>query len=124
MGGNGPHSGYRNSSLGLATLRRDGYASLMGSGRVVTVPLTCTSPRLKVSVDMLPGAAAASFRVGLAAVPASDPLSLAQALPMTMNVTDAAISFHSGASFEKHVGATVALELELVDAAVYTFGWG
>eukprot|EP00900_Chrysochromulina_parva_P003258 jgi/Chrpa1/12933/Chrysochromulina_OHIO_Genome00022119-RA len=124
MGGNGPHSGARNSSLGLATLRRDGYASLMGSGRVVTVPLTCTGPQLKVSVDMLPGAAAASFRVGLAAVPASDPLSLAHALPVTMNVTDAAIRFHSGASFEKHVGATVALELELAEAAVYTFGWG
>jgi hypothetical protein len=96
----------------------------MGSGRVVTVPLTCTGPQLKVSVDMLPGAAAASFRVGLAAVPASDPLSLAHALPVTMNVTDAAIRFHSGASFEKHVGTTVALELELAEAAVYTFGWG
>lgn len=28
MGGNGPHSGARNSSFGLATLRRDGYAAV------------------------------------------------------------------------------------------------
>ena len=31
MGGNGPHSGARNSSFGLATLRRDGYAAVRTS---------------------------------------------------------------------------------------------
>ena len=31
MGGNGPHSGTRNSSFGLATLRRDGYAAVRAS---------------------------------------------------------------------------------------------
>ena len=31
MGGNGPHSGARNSSFGLATLRRDGYAAVRAS---------------------------------------------------------------------------------------------
>ncbi len=124
MGGNGPHSGWRNSSLGLATLRQDGYASLAGSGRVVTLPLMCTGTTLRVTVDMLPGAAAPSLKVGLAAVPASDPLSLAQAVPVTKNATNFAVSFAGGASFEKHVGSTVKLELELAEAAVFTFGWG
>merc|ERR1711997_739459 len=32
MGGNGPHNGPRNSSLGLATLRHDGFVAVGGTG--------------------------------------------------------------------------------------------
>lgn len=124
MGGNGPHSGKRNSSLGLALLRRDGYASLTGLGRVVTVPLVCTSPVLRVTVDLLPTAKNASFRVGLAGVGAADPLSIDQAMPISSNATEQEVRFAGGATFEAYVGTAVTLQLELVDAAVYTFGWG
>ena len=39
MGGNGPHDGARNSSLGLATLRPDGFASVRGHGSFTTPSL-------------------------------------------------------------------------------------
>ena len=42
QGGNGPHSGIRNSSFALATMRTDGFAGLKGSGTVRTQPLLCT----------------------------------------------------------------------------------
>ena len=56
MGGNGPHSGARNSSFGLATLRRDGYAAVRASATTsdpsppstlwLNMPESLASPRL------------------------------------------------------------------------------
>merc|ERR1712100_652342 len=40
MGGNGPHNGARNSSLGLATLRIDGFAGLRSGQETVTLTTT------------------------------------------------------------------------------------
>jgi len=51
MGGNGPHSGARNSSFALATLRADGYAALRGSGAFLTTRLTVAGPMLTATVD-------------------------------------------------------------------------
>ena len=42
MGGNGPHSGARNSSFGIATLRRDGYAAVRASA--TPDPSSCPQP--------------------------------------------------------------------------------
>ena len=51
MGGDGPHSGARNSSFALATLRKNGFVCVCGSGGYRTVPLLVTGSRLIVSAD-------------------------------------------------------------------------
>lgn len=48
MGGNGPHSGPRASSLGLAVFQASHLLGAVGNGTLATVPLTCVSPRLRV----------------------------------------------------------------------------
>jgi hypothetical protein len=53
MGGNGPHSGARNSSFALATLRPDGFAGLGGHGTIQTRPVTVASARLVVTTDIV-----------------------------------------------------------------------
>jgi len=55
MGGNGPHSGERNSSFALATLRADGFAGVSGSGSATSMPLKVTGDSLTVTVDFLGG---------------------------------------------------------------------
>ena len=46
-GGNGPHNGARNTSLGMMRLRMDGFAGLAGSGTFTTRSLLCTGPVLR-----------------------------------------------------------------------------
>ena len=64
MGGNGPHSGVRNTSLGLATLPSfDRFAGVGGSGRATAAAARLvTGSRLTVTADAL--AAGASISVG------------------------------------------------------------
>ena len=54
MGGNGPHNGARNTSLGLATLRADGFSGISGtsaSSFQTTSKVKVTGKYLRVSVD-------------------------------------------------------------------------
>ena len=125
MGGNGPHSGARNSSLGLATLRADGYAALTAdgptghdAGSVFTVPILCTGPTLLATVDVLP--VGGSVQIGCIEDPDVD---ADKALPIQTNVTDAPVSFRGGGNFSSLVGKMVILELRLQRASVYTVGF-
>jgi hypothetical protein len=124
MGGNGPHNGPRNTSLGLATLRRDGFGGLAGSGTATTTKLRVPSggaaaPRLTVTADVL-GAAGGSVRVGAIGVSGLD---AASAVPLTANSTDAVVSFASGKTFADLAGQDVALEIVADSAMVYTIGF-
>ena len=65
MGGNGPHNGARNTSLGMSTLRMDGFAGLKGSGTVTTKPILVTGPVLRLTADVGAGGAGAAVRVGV-----------------------------------------------------------
>ena len=121
MGGNGPHNGPRNTSLGLATLRTDGFGGLSGRGTAVTVPLTVTGGALTVTCDMLDGGmGGGEVRVGAVGV---DGLGAADAVPVASNSTDARVRFAKGASFATLVGRTVALEIVVDNAMVYTVGF-
>ena len=56
MGSNGPHSGsqpHRNASLGLATLRTDGFGGYSGTGTLTTVPIRATAPHVTITADVL-----------------------------------------------------------------------
>ena len=121
MGGNGPHGGARNSSFGLATVRPDGFASMAGSGTIVTRLVRCTGPTLVVNVDVL--GAGGSVRVGVAGSVAPG-LSPSDAIPVTSDVTDHAVVFSSGhATLANLVGKDIQLEIVLDRAAVYTVGF-
>eukprot|EP01079_Euglenida_sp_SAG-EU17-18_P001301 gene1301-2725_t len=116
MGGNGPHSGARNTSLALATLRKartvpDGFASLSGTGSVTTVPILVSGSTLIVTADF--SSSQASLRVGASGpgVPAS--LGVPNCVPINCNATDAPVHFSSGADFSSLVGHNVTLQLEL-----------
>jgi len=126
MGGNGPHSGERNSSLGLATLRQDGFAAVSGSGTLVTVELLVTGPWLTATVDVHDGAAGAnggSVRLGLRSGDGPAGLAADKAVPFTSNRTDAHVSFEGGADFSSLIGTKVVLEAQLDDAMLYSVGF-
>lgn len=116
MGGNGPHSGRRNSSLGLAVLRKDGYVAVEGSGTVRTTPLFCTGKRLLVTADVLPGGPG-SVRLG---VVGSAMLDARLASPVEGNVTNHRVAFTTGRTLAEHVGELLELEVIMDRARVYT----
>merc|ERR1712023_373578 len=56
MGGDGAHNGFRNSSLGLATLRPDGFAGIRADAEelsTTTVPLLVEGATLIITADVL-----------------------------------------------------------------------
>ena len=129
VGSNGPHSGCagqeqtapfcRNASLGLATLRKDGFAGVSGTGTLTTRPLTVGGKGvLTLSVDVLSGG---SVRVGVRNGASFLPgLSPADCTPVTSNRTNSAVL---GTTMSHFVGKNVTVEMALDDAVVYTVGW-
>merc|ERR1719253_164043 len=114
MGGNGPHSGARNSSFGLANLRSDGYAGFQGSGTFATRKVIVTGKFLLVTGDVL--APIGFFSVGSDA----DGLTLDYAASVFANVTNSKIEFRSGKDFSGLVGKEVTLHIRLQQATIYT----
>ena len=134
-GGNGPHNGPRNSSLGMSNLRMDGtpphpsalaqllvcralraavgagFAGLSGSGTITTRPLLCTGSVLRVTADFPQGAGSIVVSV------------LGQeSAPITRNSTDAAVAFKGGKALPQ--GKNVTLSIKMESALLYTVGFG
>jgi len=122
----GPHSGARNSSLGLATLRPDGFASLTAkaSGALVTRRLRCSGRTLHVTADLARASGNApggEVRIGAAAWPAA--LRADQAVAVRANGTNVPIRYAGGADWASLIGQEVRLEIRLVRASLYSVGW-
>lgn len=117
MGGNGPHSGDRNSSFGLATMGIDRFAGLRGTGNASLAAVLCDGDSLTVTADVLAGG---SVRVGVRGV---EGLSPEDSVAVTTNVTDARVVFHTGVSLKPLVGQSVTVEVVLTNAIVYTVGF-
>lgn len=118
MGGNGPHSGSRNSSFAVATLPPDRFAGYAGSADVVTRNVTVTAAGLTLTVDILaPGGFVTIGVMGHGS-------GLARSAPVTAAVTDHVVSFPGApGGLEALVGVSVQLSLVLRSAAVYTVGF-
>ena len=114
----GPHNGPRNSSIGLATLRLDGFGGVSGTGVATTVPIKVTGPTLTISVDLL--APGGSVRIG---AKGASSLGVDASNLITANSTDAAVQFADGKSFASLVGSNVTLVILAKDAIVYTVGF-
>jgi len=117
MGGNGPHNGARNSSLGLATLRKDGFAGFSGTGTFTTRNVTVTAEGLFISADVMRGGSVAVGVVGHSG------LTLDDAIPLTADATDKTVSFKGGGSLKGLIGTEVTLNIKLMMATIYTVGF-
>jgi len=120
FGGNGPHNGARNTSLGLALLRADGFASVAAAtrGTAVIANVIVTAARLTVTVDIIgPGG---NVRIGVRGVPGLGP---ADCTPLTATATDAEVAFAGGRDFSSLVGEAVDFEVELEAGAIFTIGF-
>ena len=111
MGGNGPHSGLRNESFGLATLGADRFGGLRGTGKATTVALIATGTQLVVTADIL---GAGGF---VTVAPTAQGSVDAAATPVTANCTDHVVM--QGLT----VGARMRLEITLKDSMIYTLGF-
>jgi hypothetical protein len=121
MGGNGPHDGARNSSLGLATLRPDGFAGLAADADPVeerTVPLLVSGDQLILTADIL--AAGGYVRLG---VDNDADVGPDACVSVSRNVTDHAMQYRHGAHLAGLVGTKVTLRIMLRHALVYTIGF-
>ena len=126
MGGNGPHNGARNTSLGLASLRADGFSGIAGtsaSSFQTTSTVRVTGKYLRVSLDQKGGAAAAfSFKIGVRGV---EGITVADCdgAEGGSGVTDAVVGYASGATFESLVGSSVLLDIQMAHAILYTISF-
>ena len=126
MGGNGPHGGARNSSLGLAMLRRDGFAAITAggpighdAGSVFTIPIKCTGSTMVATLDV---AAGIGGKVQIGAVGFPD-VSAGQAYPLEANATNAPVTYVGGKNFAPLLGRMISLEIRLERASLYTIGF-
>lgn len=118
-GGNGPHNGARNTSIGLATLRPDGFGGIAGSGTLITTAdLLVTGPTLTVTADI--NNYGGSVRVALQSEPG---LGLANSVPILQNCTDAPVKFSEGKTLKSLIGKRVSIIAEINHGMLYTFGF-
>ena len=133
MGGNGPHNGARNTSLGLATLRADGFSGISGtsaSSFQTTSKVKVTGKYLRVSVDRTSAgdddvtatAAAFSFKIGVSSVKGLG-VADCNGAEGGSDVTDAVVEYASGATFESLVGTSVVFEIQMAHAILYTISF-
>jgi hypothetical protein len=119
---NGPHTGWRDGFLALATLRKDGWAGYVPvdsqkSGIVVTKPIVCTGPTLRVSAD----ASAGSLKV---IVVGPDGKDAAVSKPLRADVTDGAVAWEGENPLASRHGQMIQFRFELESAKLYAFACG
>lgn len=114
MGGNGPHSGSRNSSFALATLRTDGYAGMKGTGTFITRKVKVTGSKLLVTADVSSPSGSVALGLGVSG------LTLDDSTAVTSSVTNKPITFKKGMDLSHLVGQEVALHIRLDNAIIYT----
>jgi hypothetical protein len=118
MGGNGPHNGLRNSSLGLATAPPDRFASVSGTGATtLRAAVNVTGAALLLTADVQAGG---SVVIGVVGEGAAFEASAA----LTASATDHVVVFPGApGGLAALVGKAVVLSLRVQHAAVYTFGF-
>jgi len=123
MGGDGPHSGARNSSFALATMRTDRFAGIrakLSSGSVETIAqrfVNITSAQMIVTVDVEMNG---SFSIGIIA---DGYPSLVRSTPIVSNGTDISVTFPDGATLDPLVGTQQKLKIYIDRATVFTIGF-
>ena len=117
MGGNGPHSGSRNSSFGLATLDRNRFAGISPStngSAVVSKALTLTSNTSRVTLDIFDESCVYFEILNVSGA------SLLTSKPLDSSVTDSTLDF--GDVLDPLVGSTIYVRVHSAssDFVLYT----
>lgn len=117
-GSNGPHTNWRDTGLGLARLRSDGFAGMQPtmrgrSARLMTTPMLCSGRDLTISAD----AAGGSIRVS---VLDAHQQRVRQSHAIHTNVTDQAVAWE-GDDLAGLIGEEVQLLFEFEDSTLYAF---
>jgi len=120
-GGNDTHMSWRKTGLGLARLRRDGFAGwcpvrASSKGELITTPITCSAPNLAISAD----AAGGSVRVE---VMETEALSLESCARVSSDVTRFVVKWGKGGTLAPFVGKPITLRFELLNATLYSIGF-
>ena len=119
MGGNGPHSGARNSSFALATLPPDRFAGMSSSDTVTatSTPLNVTAATLIITLDVTtPG--------GAVTVIVDDGNAALESTALTQSGTDVAVHFPEAPSgLAPLIGKHAPITVKVTNAVVYTVGF-
>jgi len=118
---NGPHTGWRDGFLALATLRPDGFAGYEPDVKekpatITTTPIRCTGKTLRVSADAEGG----SLRVSVLNV---EGFGLGNCCAIASDVTDGPINWVSGKELSELVGKNIRLRFELKSAMLYALSF-
>lgn len=118
-GNRGPHSG---GSIGIATLRRDGFASMEAGdtpGTLITRPLVFSGGHLFVNLDAPSG----SLRVAVLDKDGRqiESVTLGDCQPLEIDNTRAEVKWRGTVDLSKLAGKTVRLRFELTNGALYSF---
>jgi hypothetical protein len=113
-------SSYAGASMGLATLRRDGFVSLDGSGEVTTRLLIFTGQYLFANFDAKDGG---DLRVEAldSGGRVIEPFSLRNSIPVKANRTRQAVQWKSARTLRALAGKPVKLSFRLNGGAFYGF---
>ena len=117
MGGNGPHSGARNSSFGLATLDRNRFAGISPStngSAVVSKALTLTSSTIRVTLDVFDESSVYFEILNVSGV------SLLTSKPLDSSVTDSALDFGDDNPLDPLVGSDISSSFHKRNFVLYT----
>lgn len=124
---NAPHSGWRDSYLALASLRRGRWAGYehrsaenpkdKSYGRITTEKVVCCGRKLKVNLEAPKG----TLRVGVLDEPQ---LAIEVCQPITGNFLDAEVNWESGADLSTLIGKPIQLEFQIENGVLYEFAFG
>eukprot|EP00040_Diaphanoeca_grandis_P030608 m.181262 g.181262 ORF g.181262 m.181262 type:complete len:335 (+) comp32056_c0_seq8:340-1344(+) len=114
MGGNGPHSGNRNSSFALARLPGVDRFGGVGQGSGTTRLIKVTGNVMTITMDVQSADAAVTISVASANIK-SDALKT--------NMTDGVVKWTTAQALEPLVGTNVSFTIDIDSATVYTIGF-
>eukprot|EP01084_Bolivina_argentea_P301212 519587_1 len=119
FGGNGPHSGARESFFAMANMRMDGFAGIMNEQKgevanVNTFKLAVQGKYLCVTMDVVQGVDG-SIDVVL------ENKNGFESGSVNKNVTNFALTWKNGNDLTSLIGQDVVIQFQLTDAILYTF---
>ncbi|WP_460908800.1 hypothetical protein, partial [Spirosoma areae] len=118
----GTRGSYNGASIGLAFLRRDGFASLdagSNAGTLTTRPITFSGKHLFINASVPQGTLRAEVQ-DLSGKPLS-PFTLENSIPLTGDSTLAQLRWQAGADLSVLRGQPVRLHFELTGGSLYAF---
>jgi hypothetical protein len=122
LGADGSRGVYDGASVGLATLRRDGFASMhAGSepGTLTTRPVTFSGKRLFVNVDA-PGGRLRAEVLDADGKPI-EPFTMANSIPFSGDSTLEELKWKGGTDLSALAGQPVRFRFELTNGSLYAF---